>query len=52
LRPSLDGAAYTLALGAGLMLAGMTLCALVRPLLAVVGGGYLALTVSYTVLWR
>lgn len=41
-----------LALGTALMLAGLVLCAVVRPLLAVVGGGYLALTVSYTVLWR
>ncbi|MGI8413440.1 MAG: decaprenyl-phosphate phosphoribosyltransferase [Solirubrobacteraceae bacterium] len=47
LRP---GAA--LALAAGLVLAGLALCWFVRPLLAVVGAGYLALTLSYTVLWR
>ncbi len=38
--------------GLGLMAAGLLLCVLVRPLLAVVGGGYLALTLSYTMLWR
>jgi decaprenyl-phosphate phosphoribosyltransferase len=41
-----------LALGVTLMLAGMALCALVRPLLALVGGGYLLLTLTYTVAWR
>jgi decaprenyl-phosphate phosphoribosyltransferase len=39
-------------LGAALMLAGLTLCVAVRPLLGVVGAGYLALTISYTALWR
>jgi len=39
-------------LGLVLILAGLTLCAFVRPLLAVVGGGYLALTLSYTLIWR
>ena len=38
--------------GAGLMLAGLGLCLLVRPLLLVVGAGYLAVTFSYTALWR
>ncbi len=41
-----------LAAGAGLMLAGLGLCLLVRPLLLVVGAGYLAVTFSYTALWR
>jgi decaprenyl-phosphate phosphoribosyltransferase len=39
-------------LGVALMLAGLALCAAVRPLLAAVGAGYLALTLSYTVVWR
>ncbi len=34
------------------MVSGLALCALIRPLLALVGGGYLALTVSYTLVWR
>lgn len=41
-----------LGLGIGLMLSGFALCAVVRPLLALVGAGYLALTVSYTLVWR
>ncbi len=41
-----------LALGAALMAAGLALCFAVRPLLALVGLGYLSLTLSYTVLWR
>ncbi len=41
-----------LTLGGGLMLAGLALCLAVRPLLLVVGAGYLALTLSYTILWR
>ncbi len=40
------------ALGLSLMLLGLLLCAFIRPLLAVVGGGYLALTLSYTLVWR
>lgn len=40
------------ALGLGLMAAGLALCAFVRPLLLVVGAGYLALTLSYTWIWR
>jgi decaprenyl-phosphate phosphoribosyltransferase len=39
-------------LGAVCVTAGMVLCAAVRPLLAVVGAAYLALTLSYTWLWR
>jgi decaprenyl-phosphate phosphoribosyltransferase len=41
-----------LALGAALMLGGLLLCWSVRPLLAVVGLGYVALTLSYTLVWR
>jgi len=40
------------ALGIGLMLAGVVLCAVLAPLLAVVGAGYLALSLSYTLVWR
>jgi decaprenyl-phosphate phosphoribosyltransferase len=40
------------ALGVGLMGAGLALCAALRPLLAVVGAGYVALTLSYTMVWR
>ena len=39
-------------MGVSLMVAGLALCAAVRPLLAVVGAGYLALTLSYTLIWR
>src|SRR5579884_3687905 len=44
----------TAALGLGivLMVSGLALCGLVRPPLVLVGMGYLALTVSYTLLWR
>jgi decaprenyl-phosphate phosphoribosyltransferase len=38
--------------GVGSILAGLALCAAIRPLLAVVGTGYVVLTVSYTMLWR
>lgn len=41
-----------LALGAGLIVAGLALCVLIRPLLAAVGAGYIALTLSYTLVWR
>lgn len=40
------------ALGLGLMAAGLALCVFVRPLLLAVGAGYLALTLSYTYIWR
>jgi decaprenyl-phosphate phosphoribosyltransferase len=40
------------ALGLGLMVAGLILCALIAPLLALVGAGYLALSLSYTLVWR
>ena len=39
-------------LGTALMLIGIAVCVAVRPLLGVVGAGYLALTLSYTALWR
>lgn len=39
-------------LGLGCLIVGMALCALVRPLLLAVGAGYVALTLSYTWLWR
>ncbi len=41
-----------LVLGATLMLTGLALCLAVRPLLLAVGAGYLALTLSYTMIWR
>lgn len=47
LRPS-----TAVILGVGLMLGGVILCAVISPLLALVGAGYLALTLSYTMLWR
>jgi decaprenyl-phosphate phosphoribosyltransferase len=55
LRPVAAGeleAPRAVALGLALIVCGLALCALVRPLVAVVGLGYVALTVSYTVLWR
>ncbi len=45
-------ARFASALGLGLIVAGLVLCALITPLLAAVGAGYLALTLSYTLLWR
>jgi decaprenyl-phosphate phosphoribosyltransferase len=44
--------AVAVALGVGLMLAGIVLCAVITPLLALVGAGYLALSLSYTLVWR
>jgi decaprenyl-phosphate phosphoribosyltransferase len=41
-----------IALGVSLLVVGLALCAAVRPLLLLVGFGYAALTVSYTLLWR
>jgi decaprenyl-phosphate phosphoribosyltransferase len=40
------------ALGAALVVGGLALCVAVRPLLGVVGAGYVALTLSYTLIWR
>jgi decaprenyl-phosphate phosphoribosyltransferase len=39
-------------LGAGLLLTGLAVCFAVRPLLGVIGLGYVALTLSYTLVWR
>lgn len=39
-------------LGLALMVGGILICALITPLLAVVGAGYLALSLSYTLVWR
>ncbi len=39
-------------LGVLLMTAGLGLCFVVRPLLGLVGAGYLALTLTYSLLWR
>jgi decaprenyl-phosphate phosphoribosyltransferase len=41
-----------LVLGAGLIACGLMLCLAIRPLLLAVGAGYVALTISYTVVWR
>lgn len=40
------------ALGAVLILIGLVVCLLVRPLLGLVGAGYVLLTLSYTLVWR
>jgi decaprenyl-phosphate phosphoribosyltransferase len=40
------------ATGVGSILAGLLLCVGIRPLLGLVGLGYVLLTVSYTLLWR
>lgn len=40
------------AVGVVLMVLGFALCVAVQPLLAAVGAGYLALTLSYTLVWR
>jgi decaprenyl-phosphate phosphoribosyltransferase len=39
-------------IGVGLIAAGLALCTAVRPLLAGVGAAYVALTLSYTLIWR
>ena len=39
-------------LGVVLMAAGLVVCGLVRPLLLLVGAGYLALTLTYSMVWR
>ena len=41
-----------LALGIGLMAAGLVVCAALSPLLALVGAAYLTVTLSYTIVWR
>lgn len=42
----------TVVLGISLSSAGLALCAVVAPLVALVGAGYVALTLSYTLVWR
>jgi decaprenyl-phosphate phosphoribosyltransferase len=39
-------------LGIALLLAGLSLCAAVGPLVALTGAAYVALTLSYTLVWR
>jgi len=39
-------------LGAGWLLVGLVVCFSIRPLLAVIGAAYVALTLSYTFVWR
>ncbi len=41
-----------LVLGVSWLVAGLALCFAIAPLLGLVGVGYVALTISYTVLWR
>lgn len=41
-----------LAVGVLLILGGLAMCLAVRPLLALVGGGYVLLTLTYTLIWR
>ncbi|HET6866051.1 MAG TPA: decaprenyl-phosphate phosphoribosyltransferase [Solirubrobacteraceae bacterium] len=43
---------FAIALGLSLLLAGLLLCAVIGPLLALVGFAYAALTLSYTLVWR
>jgi decaprenyl-phosphate phosphoribosyltransferase len=55
LRPVASGrldARLALVLGTTLIFMGLGLCAAIRPLLAVVGGGYVLLTLTYTLIWR
>jgi decaprenyl-phosphate phosphoribosyltransferase len=46
------GERTALALGVTLIAVGMTMSVLVRPLVGVVGAGYVTLTLSYTFVWR
>jgi decaprenyl-phosphate phosphoribosyltransferase len=41
-----------LGIGAALMIIGLVACALVEPALALVGAAYLAVTLTYTTVWR
>ncbi|HSC04891.1 MAG TPA: decaprenyl-phosphate phosphoribosyltransferase [Solirubrobacteraceae bacterium] len=43
---------FAIGLGLSLLLAGLLLCAVIGPLLALVGFAYAALTLSYTLVWR
>jgi decaprenyl-phosphate phosphoribosyltransferase len=55
LRPVAAGElrpAEAILLGTALMAGGLLSCALIAPLLVVVGVGYLAVTLSYTIIWR
>jgi decaprenyl-phosphate phosphoribosyltransferase len=54
-RPVASGALradIALLLGAALILIGVIVCTAVRPLLGLVGASYVALTLSYTFVWR
>lgn len=54
-RPVASGALSpraALLLALGLLLGGIALCALVRPLLVLVACGYVGLSLSYTLVWR
>lgn len=54
-RPVASGALradLALLLGATLIVVGVLICTAIRPLLGVVGLGYVALTLSYTFVWR
>ena len=44
--------AEALVLGVALIAAGLVACLVIAPLLAVVGIGYLVITLSYTLIWR
>jgi decaprenyl-phosphate phosphoribosyltransferase len=46
------GPRAALGAAAALMVAGLVVCLIARPLLAVVGAAYLAVSLSYTLLWR
>jgi decaprenyl-phosphate phosphoribosyltransferase len=46
------GRRTALILGLGLMAIGLGLCTFIAPLLGLVGAGYLALTLTYTLIWR
>jgi decaprenyl-phosphate phosphoribosyltransferase len=43
---------FATGLGLSLLLAGMLLCGVIGPLVALVGAAYVALTLSYTLVWR
>jgi decaprenyl-phosphate phosphoribosyltransferase len=54
-RPVASGeldARLAAAIGIALIIAGLLLCGAIRPLLAVVGVGYVLLTLTYTLIWR
>jgi decaprenyl-phosphate phosphoribosyltransferase len=41
-----------MSMGALLIVGGLAVCVTIRPLLGLVGAGYVALTLSYTLIWR